>query len=58
MTLEKERLLDQARKRCGAIEPCSGKRSLEECFTEERGMLLFWFNSADGSTHMIYRRKE
>lgn len=49
-------MIAEARARHGEIQPCEGKRSLEECFTEERGMLLFWCNSPDGSTRVITHR--
>ena len=46
------RLLDQARKRCGAdIEPCAGC-NWEESFTTERGVLMLWYNDAHGNTHV------
>ncbi len=35
------------------IFPCRGCRSLEECFTFEKGMVIFWYNTEDESTHML-----
>jgi len=51
MTGTQERLLQQARKRCGTIEPCSG-RNWEGCFSVIGGMLILWFNTPDGNTHI------
>ena len=30
--------------------------SIEDCFTEEKGMYIFWFNTLDNSTHIIIKR--
>jgi hypothetical protein len=57
VTADGERLMDQAQTRYGEIFPCAG-RNWEGCVTEERGFLMFWFNSADGNTHVISERKE
>ena len=57
VTADGERLLEQARVRYGEVSPCAG-RNWEGCVTEERGFLMFWFNSADGNTHVISERKE
>lgn len=57
VTADGERLMEQARAHYGEIFPCTG-RNWEGCVTEERGFLMFWFNSADGNTHVISERKE
>jgi len=50
----KQALIDQARKRHGEIQPCSGKERLEDCFSEENPCgLMFWFNTEDGSTRVL-----
>jgi hypothetical protein len=49
-------MIAEAKRQHGEITPCYGKATLEECFTEEPGFgLLFWFNTKDGSTHMVRR---
>jgi len=53
MSRRKRALIDQARERHGEIQPCGTRRSLAECFTEEDGFLMLWFNSPNGTTHMI-----
>ena len=53
LTFLKDLLIDNAKKLYGTISPCSTKPSLNECFTKEDNELLFWFNSVDGSTHLL-----
>lgn len=58
MSNRKQALIDQARKQYGEISPCSGKESLEDCFSEEdRYGLFFWFNTDDGSTRVLIEGK-
>ena len=38
------------------IYPVITKRDLGECFTTEGNMLVFWFNTADESTHVLTTR--
>lgn len=38
------------------IYPVITKHDLEECFTTEGNMLVFWFNTADESTHVLTTR--
>lgn len=47
----RRRLFERARKHYGEVNPCAG-RNWEGCLTRERGLLLFWFNTADGNTHV------
>jgi len=35
------------------IHPVTSKSDLHECFTTEENMLVFWFNTADESTHVL-----
>lgn len=35
------------------IYPVMTKSDLAECFTTEGNMLVFWFNTADESTHVL-----
>jgi hypothetical protein len=46
-------LIERAKETYQDIYPCSTKSSLEECFTMFGQKCLFWFNTADNSTHMI-----
>ncbi len=49
-------MIAEARKHHGEIFPCSCKRSLEECFTDEGKYGLFlYYNTPDGHTHVIRR---
>jgi hypothetical protein len=34
------------------ILPVDGRATLDECFGADEGMLIFWFNTPDGSTHI------
>jgi len=47
-------LMLEARRRHGYIRRCSGRFSLWQGFQVQRGRLEFWFNSADGNTHMVW----
>ncbi len=38
------------------IRPVYAKHDLDECFTTEGNMLVFWFNTADESTHVLTTR--
>ena len=44
-------LIEQALAQCGT--PCTGKATLEQCFTEEGGKVVLWFNTPDHSTHVV-----
>lgn len=46
-------LIRRARGEHGRIEPCASRHSLEECFSQEGQDLMFWFNTADGSTRVL-----
>ena len=47
---------------CKAVEmyadiyPLITKQDLGECFTTEGNVLMFWFNTADESTHVLTTR--
>jgi hypothetical protein len=49
----KIRAIEKAKQRYGRIYPCNRMLNLDESFTCEDNMLLFWFNSRDKSTHVI-----
>lgn len=53
MTAIKRNLLQEAKEKYSKIFPCGNNNSLSECFTEEDGLVLFWFNTSDASTHML-----
>lgn len=48
-----ERLITEAQKKFNQIYPCGSNQSLQECFTIENDMILFWFNTSDKSTHVL-----
>jgi len=54
MTDLQQALLADARSRYGEIQPCAGRRSLEECFADygKHGFYLY-FNDKTGSTHVV-----
>lgn len=46
LELRKQRLIDEAIQRHPGqdLTPCSNVRSLSECFTDDTGALIFWYN--------------
>ena len=46
-------LLKKAFKSHNRIFPCGAKASFSECFTIIDENLIFWFNTLDGSTHIV-----
>jgi hypothetical protein len=53
MSAIQKKLIESAKETFHEIFPCSSKSSLEECFTTFGRKYLFWFNTADNSTHLI-----
>jgi len=49
----KHKMIRQAVERYSAIFPLMSRKDLRDCFTTEGNMLLFWFNTADESTHVL-----
>ena len=49
----KLKLIKQASRRYKGVRPCAQKTDFSECFTVEDGMVYFWFNTDDESTHLI-----
>jgi hypothetical protein len=49
----KERLIRKAIRRHSNIFPCETKAGFGRSFTRANGRLLFWYNSADDSTHVV-----
>lgn len=46
-------LIAKAKEKYGEIKYVSSKKSWGECFTEEDGKKIFWFNTEDNSTRVI-----
>lgn len=46
-------LISEARRLYGPITPCGSAADFKECFIKVNGSLIFWFNSLDGSTHIV-----
>ncbi len=38
------------------ILPCGGRDSFSKCFTFSSGYLVFWFDTPDMSTHVLWRK--
>lgn len=53
MSAIKTNLIEKALNLHKRIYPCRGRYSLEDCFTFEKGRVIFWFNTDDHSTHML-----
>lgn len=49
----KLKLIECAIEKHGVIKPCDNK-TIEQCFTEERGRLYFWYNDPIGSSHIEF----
>ena len=49
----REQLLTMARDKYRNILPIPRLKKIENCFTEDFGKTIFWFNTADKSTHLI-----
>jgi hypothetical protein len=49
----KNSMIERAREKHERIFPCGGREELSECFTTDCGLLLFWYNTEDRSTHLI-----
>ncbi len=57
MNAIKRIMIKKAESRFKKILPCGQKRNLDECFTLEKGRVLFWFNTEDKSTHLVCSEK-
>lgn len=53
LDINKHMLINHAVDLHNDIYPCKSKSSLMDCFTEESGILYFWFNTIDNSTHLL-----
>ena len=46
-------LIQKAYTKFGNIQPCGKAKDFSESFTKHSGILVFWFNTEDGSTHVM-----
>lgn len=46
------KLIQKAYERFGKIKPAGRAKSFHDSFTFDFGILFFWYNTADGSTHV------
>ena len=53
MSTTKRLLIMAALRKFGVIYPCSGAPDFSDAFTCEMGLLLFWFNDRNDSTHIV-----
>ena len=53
MGAKKRELIYRALSEYKTIFPCGKNETLDECFTQEGNLLLFWFNTDDDSTHLL-----
>lgn len=49
----RDRMVEEAGRRHGIVRPCGGRRSLKECFFVWDNTAYLWYNSRDGSTHLL-----
>lgn len=52
MSRKQRKMIARAARRFGRIGPCVGSGGFAKCFTHEDDRMYFWYNSADGSTHV------
>jgi hypothetical protein len=53
MNEQKRKMIRTAKQQYTTIYPCSSKKNFGECFTFEEDHLVFWFNTADATTHVL-----
>lgn len=49
-------MIKEAKKKHKKIYPCPKNKDLDSCFTKNKDMLLFWYNTEDNSTHLITKK--
>ena len=49
----KKSMIRKARKKYEQIYPCATKKGFGDCFTVDEDRIMFWFNTADESTHVL-----
>ena len=52
------KLVQKAVKKFGKIYPTSPDKNLMDGFTVEKNHLYFWFNTLDGSTHLVGEKRK
>lgn len=50
----KQKLIERAIERHSKIFPCGNRNTLSECFTIHGETLVFWYNTEDNSTCVVY----
>jgi hypothetical protein len=53
MTERHDKLIAKAIEQHSTIFPCADRTELTDCFTTVGNKILFWFNTADQSTHVL-----
>ncbi len=56
MSKREKKLIKRAIKDYKTIYPCGHFDEFSKCFTEIKDELVFWFNTEDGSTHIIKQK--
>lgn len=49
-----KKLIQRAIEQYNHIYPCSNRTDLSDCFTVYGGKTVFWFNTEDDSTHVLF----
>ena len=52
----KETMISLALQQYEQISPCGNRGCFSECFTHADGFLIFWFDTPDRSTHVVWRK--
>lgn len=53
MNAIKNKMIKDAQRRFSSIYPVKSRNTLQDCFTVEKDIIIFWFNTDDASTHTI-----
>lgn len=53
MSRNQRRLVREAMSRYRRIFPCGTRARFDDCFTNNGDSLMFWFDTEDGSTHLV-----
>ena len=48
----KTRLFNKALKKYKKIYPCAKSRGFQDCYTQHKDILYFWYNTEDENTHV------
>jgi len=52
----KRKMIRKAVRQYHRIYPCGSKQHFSECFTQVDDNIVFWFNTADRSTHLLTQK--